>query len=187
MLAWSLFLATLACCLGGLVVAAVLPRPLTAAALAKSAADAVAFPLGFATIGLVLGLRRPANPIGWLYAASGLVWALVIPFVPWVDQLVRDHRPLPLAVQLAVVAREVVWAPGRVLGITLPFLLLPDGRLRSRRWRPVVAAAVAGVAMFVVGASLLPGPTNNGPILSTTRLAWQGRPVRSPRWSPAPA
>ena len=28
--------------------------------------------------------------------------------------------------------------------ITLPFLLLPDGRLRSRRWRLVVAAAAVG-------------------------------------------
>jgi len=163
-LAWSLFLATLGCCAGGLLAALLWIRPLTLGLLATGAGAAVAFPLGFATIGLVLGLRRPANPIGWLYAASGLVWALVIPFVPWVDQLVRDHRPLPLAVQLAVAAREVVWAPGRVLGITLPFLLLPDGRLRSRRWRVVAVAAVAAVAMSVVGGSLLPGPTNNGPI-----------------------
>jgi len=159
-----LFLATLGCCAGGLLAALLWIRPLTLGLLATGAGAAVAFPLGFATIGLVLGLRRPANPIGWLYAASGLVWALVIPFVPWVDQLVRDHRPLPLAVQLAVAAREVVWAPGRVLGITLPFLLLPDGRLRSRRWRVVAVAAVAAVAMSVVGGSLLPGPTNNGPI-----------------------
>jgi signal transduction histidine kinase len=163
-LAWSLFLATLGCCAGGLLVALLWVRPLTLGLLATGAGAAVAFPLGFATIGLVLTLRRPANPIGWLYAASGLVWALVIPFVPWVDQLVRDHRPLPLAVQLAVVAREVVWAPGRVLGITLPLLLLPNGRLRSRRWRVVAVAAVAAVAMSVVGGSLLPGPTNNGPI-----------------------
>jgi two-component system NarL family sensor kinase len=163
-LAWSLFLATLGCCAAGLLAALLWVRPLTLGLLATGAGAAVAFPLGFATIGLVLGLRRPANPIGWLYAASGLVWALVIPFVPWVDQLVRDHRPLPLAVQLAVVAREVIWAPGRVLGITLPLLLLPDGRLRSRRWRVVAVAAVAAVAMSVVGGSLLPGPTNNGPI-----------------------
>jgi signal transduction histidine kinase len=163
-LAWSLFLATLGCCAGGLLAALLWVRPLTLGLLATGAGAAVAFPLGFATIGLVLTLRRPANPIGWLYAASGLVWALVIPFVPWVDQLVRDHRPLPLAVQLAVVAREVVWAPGRVLGITLPLLLLPNGRLRSRRWRVVAVAAVAAVAMSVVGGSLLPGPTNNGPI-----------------------
>jgi hypothetical protein len=48
------------------------------------------FPLGYATIGLVLSLRRPANPIGWLYAASGLVWSLAIPFEPWLDQLLRE-------------------------------------------------------------------------------------------------
>jgi two-component system, NarL family, sensor kinase len=163
-LAWSLFLATLGCCAGGLLAALLWVRPLTLGLLATGAGAAVAFPLGFATIGLVLSLQRPANPIGWLYAASGLVWALVIPFMPWVDQLVRDHRPLPLTVQLAVVAREVVWAPGRVIGITLPLLLLPDGRLRSRRWRVVAAAAVAAAAMGVVGGSLLLGPTNNGPI-----------------------
>jgi two-component system NarL family sensor kinase len=163
-LAWSLWLATLGCCAGGLLAALLWIRPLTFGVLAGGAGAALAFPLGYATIGLVLGLRRPANPIGWLYAASGLVWALVIPFLPWVDQLVRDHRPLPLAVQLAVAAREVVWAPGRVLGITLPFLLLPDGRLRSRRWRVVAAAAVASVAMAVVGGSLTPGRTDNVPI-----------------------
>ena len=35
--------------------------------------------LGFAVIGLVLSLRLPANPIGWLYAASGLIWSLNVP------------------------------------------------------------------------------------------------------------
>jgi hypothetical protein len=33
----------------------------------------VTFSLGFATVGLVLTLRRPANPIGKLYAGAGLV------------------------------------------------------------------------------------------------------------------
>jgi hypothetical protein len=45
----------------------------------------------------------------------------------------------------------------------MPFLLLPDGRLRSRRWRLVVAAAVVGMAMFVVGGILFPGQTSNDP------------------------
>jgi hypothetical protein len=127
------------------------------------AARALVFPLGYATIGLVLTLRRPANPIGWLYAASGLVWALVIPFEPWLVQLLRAHPPLPLLAQLAVVASQVIWAPAIALGITMPFLLLPDGRLRSRRWRLVVAAAVVGVAMFVGGGILSPGQTSNDP------------------------
>ena len=73
LLAWSLWLATLGCCAGGLLAALLWIRPLTLELLAGGAARALVFPLGYATIGLVLTLRRPANPIGWLYAASGLV------------------------------------------------------------------------------------------------------------------
>jgi hypothetical protein len=62
------------------------------------------------------------------------------------------------------VFRETSWALAIALGITLPFLLLPDGRLRSRRWRPVVATTVAGVVMFVVGGSLFPGELTVGPV-----------------------
>jgi hypothetical protein len=154
LLGWSLWLATLGCCAGGLVAALLWIRPLTPGLLVGGAANALAFPLGYATIGLVLCLRRPANPIGWLYGASGLVWALVIPFEPWLETLLVDGRPLALVGQVAAVVRETSWAPAIALGLTLPFLLLPDGRLRSRRWRLVVAAAVVGVTMFVVGSTL---------------------------------
>jgi hypothetical protein len=155
--AWSLWLASFGCCAVGLVVALAVTRPLTLAALAEGAAFAVSFPLGYATIGLVLGLRRPANPIGWLDAVSGLAWSLMVPLDPWVDQLVREGRPLPLAAQLAAVAGSFLWAPGVAFGITLPFLLLPGGRLRSRGWRVVVATAVTGAGIVLVAGSLLPG------------------------------
>jgi hypothetical protein len=164
LLAWSLWLATFACCAAGLLAALLWVRPLTPGLLATGAGAALAFPLGYATVGLVLGLRRPANPIGWLYATSGLVWALIIPFEPWVNTLIVDHRPLALAGQVAVVFWETGWAPAIALGITLPFLLLPDGRLRSRRWRLVVADTVVGVTLLVVGGSLAPGQLTNGPI-----------------------
>jgi hypothetical protein len=156
-LAWSLWLATFGCCAAGLVGTLLLTRPLTLAVLAAGAAYALAFPLGYGTIGLVLTLRRPANPIGWLYAASGLVGSLAIPLDPWVDRLIRDHRPLPLAAQLAAVAGEFLWAPLVALAITVPFLLLPDGHLQSPRWRVVVATAVTGAAMVLGFGSVLPG------------------------------
>jgi hypothetical protein len=157
LLAWSLWLATMGCCAAGLVVTLAVTRPLTAGVLAEGAAFALAFPLGYATIGLVLSLRRPANPIGWLFAASGLVWSLTIPGDPWLSQLILDHRPLPLAAQLAAVLGEFNWAPAIALGITLPALLVPDGQLRSRRWRLVVAAAVAGPVIGMVAAGFIPG------------------------------
>jgi hypothetical protein len=72
LVAWSLWLATLA-----------------------DQAAGVHFLLSFATIGLVLALRRPANPIGWVYATGALVASLTVPWSPWFDQLIRTGRPLP--------------------------------------------------------------------------------------------
>jgi hypothetical protein len=169
-----LWLATLGCSAAGLVVALVVTRPLTLAVLVQGAVFALAFPLGYATVGLVLSLRRPANPIGWLYAASGLVWSLLIPLDPWVDQLIRSRRPLPLAAQLAAVAGEFYWAPAITLGITLPFLLLPEGRLRSRRWRVVVAAAVTGAVLITVAGALTPGRTAETPLPVTNPFGLPG-------------
>jgi two-component system, NarL family, sensor kinase len=86
-----------------------------------------------------------------------LVWSLTIPLDPWVNQLILDHRPLPLVAQLGALVGEFNWAPAVALGITLPALLVPDGRLHSRRWRPVAAAAVVGPVLGLVGGSLIPG------------------------------
>ena len=155
-LAWSLWLVAFGCCAGGLVVTLAVIRPLTVAVLAEGAVRALVFPLGFATIGLVLTLRRPANPIGWLFAAAGLAWSLPIPAEPWLDRLVGEQRPLPLLAKVAAVYGEFNWAPATVLGVTLPALLVPDGRLRSRRWRGVAAGAVAAAALVLVGDAVAP-------------------------------
>jgi hypothetical protein len=163
-LAWSLWLATFGCCAAGLAVTLALIRPLTLGVLAEGAAFALAFALGFATVGLALTLRLPANPIGWLYAAAGLAWAWAIPFGPWIEQLLHDHRPLPLLAQLVAVVGDYGWAPAIALGVTLPALLLPDGRLRSRRWRVVVATSVAGTTLAVVAGSLAPARLQSTPI-----------------------
>jgi hypothetical protein len=186
LLAWSLWLTTLACCAGGLLAVPLWVRPLTPGLLAIGAGAALAFPLGYATVGLVLGLRRPANPIGWLFGASGLVWALTIPFEPWLNTLLEHHRPLAPAGQVAVVVRETGWAAAIALGLTLPFLLLPNGRLRSRRWRLVVADTVVGVVLLVVGRSLAPGPLTGGPVPIETPSGFRGWPASWPQWSSSP-
>jgi hypothetical protein len=137
-LAWGLWLVTFGCCAAGLLVTLAITRPLTLEVLAQGAVYAFFFVLGFATVGLVLALRRPANPIGWLYEAAGLMWAYAIPLSPWIDKLIREHRPLPPIAQVTAATSDLSWAAAIALGITLPALLLPDGRLRSPRWRVVV-------------------------------------------------
>jgi hypothetical protein len=180
-LAWALWLATMSGCVAGLVVALLVARPLTAQVIGDGALYALGFPLGYATVGLILTLRRPANPIGWLYAASALTWSLIIPLGPWIDQLVRDQRPLPLLAKLDAMAEVTIWAPAIALGVTLPALLVPNGRLRSRRWRVVAATAVAGPVMFVAGAFLIPGTSSDTRSPSTTRSGSRASSARSPR------
>jgi hypothetical protein len=170
MLAWLLFVVTVGCCAGGLVVALLLVRPLTVGVLVQGAIAALVFRLSFAAIGLVLTLRRPVNPIGWLYAAAGLVWSLEVPGTPWVQQLVREHRPLPPAAQVAAVVADVAWAPAVALGVTLPLLLLPDGRLRAARWRPVVAASLCG-ALLVVAVARVAGGAGGLAVAAATLAA----------------
>ena len=44
------------------------------------------------------------------------------------------------------------------MGVTLPALLLPNGHLRSRRWRLVVGTSVTGLVLAMVAGPLSPGP-----------------------------
>jgi hypothetical protein len=81
-LAWALWLVTFGCCAAGLLVTLATVRPLTLRVLAEGAMYAFFFVLGSATVGLVLALRRPGNPIGWLYGAAGLAWAYTVPVSP---------------------------------------------------------------------------------------------------------
>ena len=157
-LAWALWLVTFGCCAAGLGVTLAVYRPLTVGVLAEGAVYAFFFVLGFATVGLVVALRRPGNPIGWLYGAAGLAWAYTLPVAPWVEQLIREQRPLPLVAQVVAAAGTLGWAPAITLGVTLPALLLPNGQLRSRRWRLVVVTSVTGAVLITVAGTLSPGP-----------------------------
>jgi hypothetical protein len=157
-LAWSMWLVNFGCCAAGLLVTLAIYRPLSVGVLVEGAIYAFFFVLGFATVGLVLALQRPGNPIGWLYGAAALAWAYSIPVQPWIDQLVREHRPLPLVAQAVAATGDLSWAPAIGLGITLPALLLPNGHLRSRRWRLVAITSVTGLVLVMVAGPLSPGP-----------------------------
>jgi hypothetical protein len=170
-LAWLGWLATLACCAGGLLATLLWARPLTFDTLGQVAVPTLTLQLGLATVGLVLALRRPHNPIGWLYVATGLVWSLQAPWAPWIDHLVHSGQLLPLAAQLAAVVGQWLWAPAIALGVTLPALLLPDGQLRSPGWRVVAVSSVTGAALTLLGGSLAPGPLERPPIDNPFGLA----------------
>ncbi len=74
-----------------------------------------------------------------------------------------DHRALP-GLSLAAWFSVWTWSVGATLPATFLILLFPNGRLPSRRWRPV--AWVTGVAIVVVDLSiaLAPGKFDDYPI-----------------------
>jgi hypothetical protein len=71
LLAWSLWLGTMALCAAGLVATLLVTRPVTVQVLADGAMFAVAFPLGYATVGLVLGCGGQATRSGGCSPSRG--------------------------------------------------------------------------------------------------------------------
>jgi hypothetical protein len=166
------WLVTFGCCAAGLLVTLTVTRPLTLAILARGAAFALTCPLGYATIGLVLSLRRPANPIGWLYAASGLASSLGIPLDPWVTQLAGDGRPVPLAAQVGYVVVQPLWAlasrphtihPGEAHS---PVTASRYGAL-SYRWGCSVAATASWLAIVATASRVVRSAGSSGPGMMT--------------------
>jgi len=172
--AWGLWLATMSLCAAGLVVTLVVTRPVTAAVLAEGGRVRAGVPARLCHRGAGAGAAAAGQPDRLAVRRLGaLIWSLTIPFDPWVDQLMLDHRPLPLTAKLGAVVGEYNWTPAIAYGITLPALLVPNGRLRSRRWRPVVAAAAVGPVIGLIAGGLAPGAVQGAvrPIPSPFGLA----------------
>lgn len=112
--------------------------------------------MGLATFGALIASRRHVNPIGWIFCAMGLVFAISSLAEEYsIRSLVTAPGSLPRIV-LAVWLENWLWIVG-VAPIILIFLLFPTGRLLSPRWKPVAWIAVVGSAVSAAGFALKPG------------------------------
>ena len=105
----------------------------------------------YAAVGALVASRRPGNAVGWLLCAVGLAQA--------VERFTDTYRHYAEATDLAgAEAAAFLYGinPGVLLAIFVP-LVFPDGRLPSRRWRPLVWVVVAALAVYAVDAALEPG------------------------------
>jgi hypothetical protein len=107
--------------------------------------------------GAVLAARRPRNRIGWLLLGLGLCF-LILPLVEAYVAAALAGAPtgLPAARWVAWVGNWI-WVPAYAC-IALLFLLFPNGRLLSPRWRPVAWVAVAATTLLLVASACHPGP-----------------------------
>src|SRR3954447_4887774 len=98
--------------------------------------------VGFPIVGALIASLIPASPIGWLWLATGLAYAVSDISAP----LVRAAG-WPSWVAWPLAAFGFLSLIGLLI---LVFLLFPDGRLPTRRWRWVARAAVIGPVLLML-------------------------------------
>ena len=107
--------------------------------------------VGFAVVGVLVATHRPQNAIGWLLLAIALSVSVGI-FCEFYIQ--EPSRPGRLTVAWFSSWLWYVWLV--LAGMFVP-LLFPNGRLLSRRWRPVAWLAAVGLTVRIVSAAFAPG------------------------------
>jgi hypothetical protein len=112
--------------------------------------------LAFPLVGALIASRRAHNPIGWICLAVGLLWMLLGLFDYYgVYGLAKpDTVPFPVVIYALV---EWLWLPTVGLLAIYLVLLFPDGRLPSRRWRPLAWLSGLVIALLGVNSVLAPG------------------------------
>jgi len=119
--------------------------------------DPVLLSTAFSAVGALVASRRPENLIGWIMCATGLLFALNgLAGSYAAHALYSGSEPMPGA---AFAAWANVFIGNLPLLPLLPLLLLlfPDGRLPSRRWRPVVWLIVGSGLAEVAFWAFAPG------------------------------
>jgi hypothetical protein len=116
----------------------------------------------FSIVGGLIVTRRPGNPVGWLLAAIGLLFAIVVAssgVARW--GLETGSLPQGVAEWISVASSAWVIALG-LIGTQLP-LRLPDGALPSPRWRWYSRISLILIAVALVGMATQQGRVENVP------------------------
>ena len=125
----------------------------------------------FATVGALVAARRPNNRIGWLFCWIGAVSAVLVLAPQYATYALHTQ---PGALPGGLVAYWLLnWLWRLTLGpatMLLP-LWFPDGRLLSRRWRPVAWLAVWAMAAGALLSALRP---------RTYLAPWAAQPLGNP-------
>jgi hypothetical protein len=160
-LAWSLAALSVVMFVGSVVLWVLahsihVPRSLDADLTTGSLLGQALF-LVFPLVGALIASRRPQNPIGWLCLVDGLLWTTTNMLDYHSLYVMASPSSVPFPVVLAGV-NHWLWVPTVGLLGTYVFLLFPDGRLPSRRWRPLAWLSGVVIASGSLGLMLSPGP-----------------------------
>jgi hypothetical protein len=116
--------------------------------------------VGFGGVGALLTRRRPGHPVGWIFAAAGMLAAVDFASFEYALATVVGHRDLPAGEYVGWL-QLWIWVPFvALITVYLP-LLFPDGRLHGPRWRLVSWAAAGCGVTAATGLAITPGVVVN--------------------------
>ena len=116
--------------------------------------------LVFPLVGALIASRQPGNPIGWVLLADGLLWMLSATLDYYAVYGVANPGSVPFPM-MAAGTNNWLWVPAVGLLGTFVFLLFPDGRLPSTRWRPLALFSGVVLVLASVGVAFSPGRLAN--------------------------
>ncbi|HEY1329948.1 MAG TPA: histidine kinase, partial [Actinomycetota bacterium] len=109
----------------------------------------------FGIAGTTIVVRQPRNTIGWLLLAVPLLASFAFFVGDYATYAFVASPGAPLGLAAAWIDR---WAIVPTLCLMIPlFLLFPDGRVPSRRWRPVLWLVLAAPILTALTFALTPG------------------------------
>ena len=104
-------------------------------------------------VGLVIALKRPSNPIGWLLLGNGLIFGLLGGLPGAYAGYALEHPGSLPGGRLAAVWDTAAW-PLLFAGVVAIAFIFPDGRLLSPRWRSIAIGGAVAAAVTLVGGLL---------------------------------
>ncbi|HEV2028055.1 MAG TPA: sensor histidine kinase [Candidatus Dormibacteraeota bacterium] len=151
---------------GGSIGAAAITSVLVATNLGKSPQwpaflEILSLAIAYSIAGAVIARRQPRNPIGWLF----LLISTDIALTALADAYAGHHLT-----GWVVAAWWQTWSfyLSYPVAFSMLLMLFPNGRLPSRRWRPVLALAVLAAVSRVAVEFLRSGPVTGH---------WSGSPL----------
>jgi DNA-binding CsgD family transcriptional regulator len=124
--------------------------------------------LTLSACGALLAWHRPRNPVGWLFLAGGIAYAMsagAIQLVGFGAAAGWNTGVLRLGASLF----EFAWPLAIGLCVPMALLLFPDGRLPGPRWRWLVWTIAAEAVLFELMAASPDRQNLNGRVVSRER------------------
>jgi hypothetical protein len=113
--------------------------------------------MAWSTVGTLVISRRPANLVGWVLWAMGLLSAVALATGQYASFALLGRREAWPGAELLGLVSSWIWVP--IIGLLIFLILLfPNGRLPSRRWRPVAWLGGGVIAVGATTEALVPGP-----------------------------